>query len=406
MKNEIAKPFLFIHIRKTAGMSLRGLLANLFPANRVLYQAHSVSGPQTPGDALFVTGHVDFDYAQRFTARPVIFTTVREPISRCLSTYYYFRSNHEQFFRTLATEVIAAEYQARRRFTDLSRELDLLQFLVKEEALARTWLSNVQTRQLAGNSCAGFPDDDPRLLEIALDHLNGCDLVGIAERLNDTLRLLGGMMNWGRLGPLQHINSTAHPRAAAIDPLCLEILRSWNTLDLILYEEACRLFELKLRAVDHKSPDDTFPDTSLLADGEKFTPDMRISGYGWHEREFHHDRWLCWNAATTATLYLRLLNSDYTRFECLLLHVINSVALDHLRISFNLIPLSLQKRQVGKDILVEGALPENALAKSARVAQITFHCPELWRPCDINPNSTDRRTMSVAIGRIRIERGA
>jgi hypothetical protein len=74
---EFTKPFLFIHIRKTAGVSLRGLLANQFPAGRVLFQAHSVSGPSEPGDANFVTGHVGLDYARRFAAAPTIFTTIR-----------------------------------------------------------------------------------------------------------------------------------------------------------------------------------------------------------------------------------------------------------------------------------------------------------------------------------------
>src|SRR6266545_4782289 len=154
MRTAFAKPFLFIHIRKTAGMSLRGLLANVFPVNRVLFQAHSVSGPQEPGDAIFATGHVGFDYAQRFATPPTIFTTIREPVSRGVSAYYFFQSHDEQFFRALATELTDADYQARRRFSDRALHLDMLRFLLEEEPLARAWLSNIQTRQLAGGSCA------------------------------------------------------------------------------------------------------------------------------------------------------------------------------------------------------------------------------------------------------------
>src|SRR2546423_14138472 len=93
--------FFFLHIRKTAGTSLRGLLANRFPANSILFQAHSVSGPQQPGDALFATGHVGFDYAQRFRVAPKTFTVMREPISLALSGYYFFQKHDEQFFRVL-----------------------------------------------------------------------------------------------------------------------------------------------------------------------------------------------------------------------------------------------------------------------------------------------------------------
>ncbi len=403
MRTAFAKPFLFIHIRKTAGMSLRGLLANVFPVNRVLFQAHSVSGPQEPGDAIFATGHVGFEYARRFSIPPTIFTTVREPVSRCLSAYHFFRNNDEHFFRTLATELADTEYESRRRFTDRARHLDMLRFLVEEESLARASLSNAQTRQLAGGSCAGLANDDPRLLETALAHLAECDLVGIVERLDDTLRLLEHMMNWGRLGPLQHLNRTIRPKTTDVDPRCIQILRSWNSLDLRLYEEASRLFELKLKAVDHKSLDSAVADTAWPADGGEFTPDMPIRGYGWHERECYQGRWLCWNSAATATLDLRLSKFRSSRFRCLLSHVINQAALDTVQISLNSVPLTLQKREAEGGILLEGAVPEKALGTSPRLARITFHCPVMRRPCDINPNSTDSRSMGVAVGWLRID---
>lgn len=403
MRAGFAKPFLFVHIRKTAGTSLRGLLVNLFPVNRVLISAHSVSGPQEPGDAIFASGHVGFDYAQRFATPPTIFTTLRDPISRCLSAYHFFRSNDEQFFRILATEVAMPEYERRRRFTERARHLEMLRFLVEEETLARAWLSNAQTRQLAGGSCIGLADDDPRLFETALANLGKCDLAGIVEHLGDTLRLLEHMMNWGRLGPLQRLNSTIQPETAAYDPRCLDILRSWNKLDLRLYEETCRLFVSKVKALDHKSLCNAPSNAPWIADGEEFTPDMPIRGYGWHERECHRGRWLCWNSSATATLELRFSKLRPSKFRCLLSHVISQAALDNLRVSLNSVPLALQKRQEGDGILLEGAVPDKALRTSPHLARITFDCPVMHRPCDINPNSTDDRSMGVAVGSIRID---
>ena len=128
------RPFLFIHIRKTAGTSLRGLLANRFPVGRILFQAHSVSGPQQPGDARFATGHVDFDYAHRFDVWPTTFTVLREPVSRCVSACDFFQSHSETFFRTLATELGETEYQDRRRFDDRARSLGMLRFLTRGSA--------------------------------------------------------------------------------------------------------------------------------------------------------------------------------------------------------------------------------------------------------------------------------
>jgi hypothetical protein len=278
----------------------------------------------------------------------------------------------------------------------------MLQFLVEEEPLARAWLSNAQTRQLAGGLGAGSGDDDPHLLETALIYLRKSDVVvGLVERLDDTLRLLGHVTHWGRLGPLQHMNSTIQPNQADIDPRCLEILRSWNLLDLRLYEEAGRLFESRLRALDLTSPDDG--DTAGLANGEEFTPDMPIRGHGWHERESYQGRWLCWNAAITATLDVSLSKSRYSRFRCLLSHVISGPALDRLQITLNSARLSLQKSEAEGGILLEGAIPESALRTSPHRARITFDCPVLQRPCDIDPSSPDSRSLGVAIGWLQID---
>lgn len=397
----VAKPFLFIHIRKTAGISLRGLLANRFPADRVLFQAHSVSGPQQPGEAQFVAGHVDFDYAQHFSVWPTTFTMLREPVSRSLSAYDFFQSHDEPYFRNLAAELSETEYESRRRFSDRARTLGLLQFLIEEESLARRWLGNVQTRQLAGASCAGLADDDPRLLEFALCHLARIDLAGIVERLQETLRVLRQIMRWGRVGPLQHLNRTVLSNRD-FDPRCFEILRSWNRLDLRLYEEACRRFESKLAALDSPS-NDSLPDPPWPVEGEVFTPDQPIYGYGWHEREQHQGRWLCWNSAPAATLSLLLSSARPTQFCCLLSHVISDAALHNLTIALNSMPLSLRMRGAEGGVLLESAIPAQAWIAGSHLVQLTFKCPAMSRPCDIDPNSTDLRSLGIALGWLRFD---
>jgi hypothetical protein len=401
MSTKIARPFFFLHIRKTAGTSLRGLLANRFPANSILFQAHSVSGPQQPGDALFATGHVGFDYAQRFRVAPKTFTVMREPISLALSGYYFFQKHDEQFFRVLESALNATEYQSRRHFYHRARHLSMLQFLVEEESLARAWLSNIQTRQLAGISCAGLADDDPRLIETALDHLGEIDLVGIVERLDDTLPLLAQMMDWGRLGPLQHLNITDRSETADVDPRCVEILRSWNLLDLRLYEEALCLFELKAKAFNASSPAERTAVTAWPVEGDVFTPDQPIYGYGWHDREYYQGRWLCWNSMPEATLDLSFSTTKASKFHCLLTHVINEIALENLQITLNSVPLTLQKREdEAGGILLESDIPAKGWGPDPRLAQLTFTCPIMQRPCDMS-TSTDKRSLGVAIGWLR-----
>ncbi|MBR0829307.1 hypothetical protein JQ596_27590 [Bradyrhizobium manausense] len=393
------RPFFLLHIRKTAGVSLRGLLANRFSADRILYQAHSLSGPQQPGGALFVTGHVGFDYAGTFPTHPTIFTVLREPMSRCISAYDFFQSHSEPFFRTLATELSADEYAARRRFQERARALGPARFLAEEEALARYWLANVQTRQLAGSPLSGLRDDDPRLLGAALNNLARIDLTGILERQADTLKLLGRMMGWGPLGPLPHLNRTPRSSQPELDPGSLRILRSWNELDLRLYEEACRLFEQRLAALP-SGEDAAELATPIGADG--FTPDQPLHGVGWHEREHHEGRWLCWNSAPSATLNLRAATMP-RQFQCLLSHVFNEHTLNTLEIKLNERPLVLRKRAAEGGILVESDIPEGAWADSLPRAILTFQCPVMGSPHDLDTTSPDVRQLGFAIARLQLD---
>ncbi len=404
MSSGAIKPFLHIHIRKTAGTSLRAMLANLFPVDRLLFNAHAVKAPDMPGAALFVSGHVDYDYAKRFSTWPTIFTLVREPIALALSTFYFFLSNDEAFFRALAPDWAESEYRSRRRFTDRARQLGLGRFLVEERQLARTWLSNMQTRQMAGISCAGSEYDAPQLLECAEANLQNCDLVGIFERLDETLALLGPLLHMDRLGPVQHVNGTA--RRADVTPPdanCMEILGSWNILDARLYQQALGLFEQKLRTSAKARLEVNASPAELLADGAGFTPDQPIRGFGWHERECHRQKWLCWTAAPVATLDLQLTTPTATRFRCFLSHVISRTALDDLKISLNSVQLALKMRPKSEGFLLEGPIPKPAWEADPHRARVTIDCPIMKRPIDVNPNSTDLRNLGVAVEWIRID---
>ncbi|WP_314954769.1 hypothetical protein [Bradyrhizobium cosmicum] len=398
-RDAAAASFFFLHIRKTAGVSLRGLLANRFPADRILFQAHSRVGRQLPDGAHFVTGHVGFDYAGRFRRRPTIFTVLREPLSRCTSAYDFFQSHSESFFRTLAMELSPEEYQARRRFQERAGQLGATRFLAEEETLARYWLANVQTRQLAGAACNHLRDDDPRLLDVARQHLVSIDLAGILERQSDTLQLLGRMTGWGTLGPLPHLNRTPRSGGPEIDPDSLEILRSWNELDLQLYDEACRLFEQKLGAASAGEP---VPELAATMPTDGFTPDQPLHGFGWHEREHHEGRWLCWNSAATATLNLRTAMARPSRLQCLLSHVLNEEALRRLDMSLNGQPLVLRRCVVQGGILLESDLRAHVWSADAHRALLTFHCPVMGRPPRIDHAPSDLRQLGFALTRLRL----
>ena len=81
----------FLHIRKTAGTSIQNYMANHWPADACLRHLHWLAHERLdPGAYGFVAGHVGWEYLQRFANRPCVVTSLREPIERGLSHYYYF----------------------------------------------------------------------------------------------------------------------------------------------------------------------------------------------------------------------------------------------------------------------------------------------------------------------------
>jgi hypothetical protein len=312
----------------------------------------------------------------------------------------FFKSHSEAFFRALSAELSADEYQSRRRFQELAQSHDPARFLAQEEKLARHWLANVQTRQLAGTAFSDLRDDDPRLLEAALDNLARIDLVGILERQADTLRLLAGMTGWGPLGSLPHLNRTPRSARPAVDADSLDILRSWNELDLRLYAEARRLLDERLATLP---PSDDTTRFAQPVGASGFTPDQPLHGFGWHEREHHQGRWLCWNSAPTATLSLRAATARPALFRCLLSHVFNEEALSRLDITLNARPLALRKRAVEDGILLESDIPPAAWTADPHRAVLTFQCPVMGRPRAFDPSAADPRDLGFALAWLNLD---
>lgn len=200
-------------------------------------------------------------------------------------------------------------------------------------------------------------------------------------------------MGWGALGPLNHLNRTPQSSRSVMDAHSLHILQSWNELDLRLYAEACRLFERKLRTLPNEA-DGAVLATPLAAD--RFTPDFPLHGYGWHEREYFERRWLCWNSAPIATLSLRATTARPSQFRCLLSHVFNAPALDRLGIEINGQALDLRKRGVSDGILIESDIPARAWTADPHRAMLTFRCPIMGSPRDLDPASRDVRHLGFA----------
>ena len=224
------RPLVFLHIHKTAGCSVRNWLRNRFAVEDCLLDCHHAARQSIdPSSYRFVTGHVGFDYLERFRQRPICFVVLRHPVERALSAYSFFQRNDDQYLRWLRDTIPREQAEERVRFTRRANELSLVEFLEREPVLARSLLGDIQSRCLLGRSDRAH-DSDQELLDGAARNLESCAVVGLTEYLPASLARVANYMGWDDdFHTVPHDNPTrGRPSLEEIDPHALAILEEWN----------------------------------------------------------------------------------------------------------------------------------------------------------------------------------
>jgi Sulfotransferase family len=390
-----SRPLLFFHIRKTAGCSVRNWLLNRFPVAACLTDCHHVANQRAdPAAYQFVTGHVGFDYLERFRRRPVCFVVLRHPVERALSAYYFFQRHDAAYLRWLQDTLPPQQAEERVRFTRRANELSLVEFLEREPVLARTWLGDLQTRCLLSRpECA--PRSDRELLDEATRNLESCEVVGLTERLGASLARLAGVMGWeDDSGSIPHDNPTpARPKLAEIDPRARELLTDWNRLDFQLYRVAERLME-SWGPLPRVEP-------VWLPGCSDFTFDQPVRGGGWHPREKGDRGWFCW-LGREAWLDLKPEGTGERLLEAHIAHVLRPALLDGLEVRVNGRRVATRYRNGSASRVIEAAVPAPLVAADPHRVRLAFTMREAVRPCDLVPGNPDTRPLGVAFDRIRL----
>jgi hypothetical protein len=393
---------LFLHIPKTAGTSLKRLLYHLFPAQACLLDPLL---PATHEEGEFdryrlVAGHLDHDFVGRFRRRPFLLTSLRHPIDRALSAYYYQRTPRLAIqIRSIASQI--GESAAERILDDLqrvNRHGALQDFLRAEPDLARKTLGNVQTEYLAGAAAVAAHGTQPdRLLAVACKHLQACEGILIAERLPETLALVDPALRERAVTSLPNENTTPgrrpmrdHARAE------LEALAELVALDLELYRYAGQLIEErgKIGRVQKLFP------VGLPAAAD-YTFDQPVSGYGWHVREFLDGQWFCWTDEDAA-LGLRLASVGEHELHCDVRYAASSDAWKDFAVTVNgHLAVLISKPEVPPG-RITARIPGSWLAQSPGHVSIGFRSAHTVRPSDRDANNPDTRRLGIALSRIQL----
>jgi hypothetical protein len=395
------RSLLFLHVPKTGGAALTGVLSNRFAAGDCL---QLYFGPEPDLRNLerfrYVSGHLSLSYLDRFQEPPFIVTFLRDPIDRALSSYSYARSLRLESQPPVLLPGRGPEAHERLgEYMRLTRECSIDELVRRAPELAREYLGNRQARVLCGVN----PEGVGETLEDALEALDRCDFVGLTERLDESAAWLARRLGWRELGTIPRSNVTSdRVRREQLSAAGMDALLELTSIDRELYRHACPHYERRLAdwstASDPRDPSAAIPDAHPVSD---LGFDAAIPGGGWLGRERLDDEpWFCW-IGHTLRAWVDLAAAPGT--DCVVAeipHVLEPTALETLRITVDgeVVPHRLQ--EFGGTVVASAPLERRRLRRRGRTARVTLEVDSCTRPCDVDPGSPDARELAIAVRRI------
>jgi hypothetical protein len=411
----------FLHVPKTAGTSLRELLACRFAPTDILAFERSDS-PELRSEALasvdryrFVHGHVPYALVDRFKRRPFVVTLLRDPLNRAVSAFHYMQRQAPAMARAVKDGRVSA---ARARDYAASGRMSIGDFVRREPLAASRHLGNLQAWLLATpNVNERFEyRDDYRVsvsgsdLERAKEHLAACDAVGLTERMSESMDVLARSLRTRPFGELSTANRRpAGPAIDALDAGTTAALVDLTAHDRELYRFACRLFEERRRTMmqqlpllgadrpgwpaGHPSP----------AQSPLFTFDGPVPGDGWYAPERVGKRWFSWTGPTRhSTIEL----ASPGGLECVLkigvLHAMRWEFLSKLDVRLNGVRLDVRRQSDAAGHLLTAAVPRTIMRAPGESNWIAMRVPGVIRPCEQDRTADDSRLLGIAVYRVEL----
>jgi hypothetical protein len=399
-------PLFFLHIPKTAGLSLRNWLGVHFAASRVFWINHHDPTGGVRGrldDYDLVAGHACYGFVDRFRREPQVVTFLRDPSDRALSAFYYMRQ--------LGKELLP-EY--RQPALLRACELGLADFIREEPRAAQIHLGETQTwmlsREQPGDSAGGRIELAPADLQAAKANLARCEYVGLTERLDESLALLCRSRGWPVSTVTERVNRTAdQPARGDIDARARRLLDELTAPDRELYRFACGLFERRLEEARGTPGPTTWTFWASLRDrggpqpeSACLTFDQAIPGHGWLGREESERGHYCW-MERDAWVELRVAVRGDMKVRCTVFYAVTARQLAQVTLAVNgaRLPTTLRIRPEG--LIYEADVPYQVLGRSGRgPVCVRVAVAEALRPCDEVSGSTDSRLLGLAIHRLEL----
>ncbi len=255
-RRDLDLPLYFLHIPKTAGMSLGAAVESHYPPDAI-FRGYLLPDlldvpPQELAAFRLFRGHFGL-VLPRVLRRPLQCVTVlRDPMERVLSHYLHVRREPAHYFHQ---RVNRPGYH----FSDFIRDppcrplIENVQarFLVSQDAKAGDWHPPVEPshplHQQVRFELRPLRMRSGRLRRLALGTLRRALVVGVTERLDETIELLDRVMQWAPSGDAGRVNPTPdRPPIEQIERQDLDLVRRLNRVDIQLHRWAARRLQRDL----------------------------------------------------------------------------------------------------------------------------------------------------------------
>jgi hypothetical protein len=210
------EPLFFLHIPKTAGMTLWHMLKHHYGRRVSWSLTRDIRNSVTSRDLenfLCFRAHMDYRYYQHYQRKPAYLTVLRHPVQHQLSRF---------------------GMKKRVGKLGLIEARDIFDYLERVPM-------NIQTLYLAGMK-PGLSIDPDAALEVALTRLDEMAFFGVMEQFKNSLELLSYTFDWPPLQPIKPRNTAKSGDKPQLTPELEALILEKCWLDVKLYEAGLALF--------------------------------------------------------------------------------------------------------------------------------------------------------------------
>jgi hypothetical protein len=239
---------LFLHIPKTAGLSLISYLDSQFSSEQI-FPLHSARNPEMflaykpeqMSKYRLIRGHHRFGpFDERIyktiVQNPLIMTILRDPVARTISAYrHYLRTPESALHDELVSEGITLKQYV--SYPKYAHKVDNRQ--------TRLIVGEYRSRQKDEIRCMKLSDE--ALLRVAKQKLEQFAFIGLTERFEESLHLLTYTFGWPAPSEMPLLNVSPIPATRdSVTEDVIEAIEERTKLDMELYRFAELLFEERL----------------------------------------------------------------------------------------------------------------------------------------------------------------